>query len=76
MMPEGLMQTFNDQEVRDLIYYLRSPAQAPLPATAETARPFLTAKISLAGMEISRYGKLRAVKSSAALPSASSTTNS
>src|ERR1043166_5029243 len=33
MMPEGLLQTFNDQEVRDLLYYLRSPAQAPLPTT-------------------------------------------
>src|SRR5437867_7409656 len=32
MMPEGLLLTFNDQEVRDLIYYLRGPAQAPLPA--------------------------------------------
>jgi putative heme-binding domain-containing protein len=32
MMPEGLLQTFNDQEVRDLIYYLRGPGQAPLPA--------------------------------------------
>ena len=31
MMPEGLLQTFNDQEVRDLIFYLRSPAQAPMP---------------------------------------------
>src|SRR5204863_4564253 len=37
MMPEGLLQTCTDQEVRDLIYYLRSPAQAPLPATSETA---------------------------------------
>src|SRR5207253_8650323 len=30
MMPEGLLQTLADQEVRDLIFYLRSPAQAPL----------------------------------------------
>jgi putative membrane-bound dehydrogenase-like protein len=36
MMPEGLLQTFNDQEVRDLLYYLRSPAQAPLPTTTST----------------------------------------
>jgi putative membrane-bound dehydrogenase-like protein len=36
MMPEGLLQTFNDQEVRDLLYYLRSPAQAPLPTTTGT----------------------------------------
>ena len=34
MMPEELLQPFNDQEVRDLIYYLRGPAQAPLPASA------------------------------------------
>jgi putative membrane-bound dehydrogenase-like protein len=34
MMPEGLLQTYNEQEVRDLLYYLRSPAQAPLPVTA------------------------------------------
>ena len=44
MMPEGLLQTFTDQEVRDLIYYLRSPGQAPLPATAETAASFFNGK--------------------------------
>ena len=32
MMPEGLLDTLQDQEVRDLIYYLRQPAQASLPA--------------------------------------------
>jgi putative membrane-bound dehydrogenase-like protein len=32
MMPEGLLQPFTDQEVRDLLYYLRSPGQAPMPA--------------------------------------------
>ena len=32
MMPEGLLQALTDGEVRDLIAYLRSPAQAPLPA--------------------------------------------
>jgi putative heme-binding domain-containing protein len=31
MMPEGLLAALNDQEVRDLIYYLMSPAQVPLP---------------------------------------------
>jgi putative membrane-bound dehydrogenase-like protein len=36
MMPEGLLQTFNDQEVRDLIYYLRGPAQAPMPVATQT----------------------------------------
>ena len=33
MMPEGLLAPLSDQEVRDLIAYLRSPAQVPLPAT-------------------------------------------
>lgn len=32
MMPEGLLDTLKDQEVRDLIYYLRQPAQAKLPS--------------------------------------------
>lgn len=31
MMPEGLLDTLPDQEVRDLIYYLRQAAQASLP---------------------------------------------
>ncbi|MBA4148145.1 MAG: c-type cytochrome [Verrucomicrobia bacterium] len=31
MMPEGLLDPLNDQEVRDLIYYLRQPGQVPLP---------------------------------------------
>ncbi|HEY6168464.1 MAG TPA: PVC-type heme-binding CxxCH protein, partial [Verrucomicrobiae bacterium] len=31
MMPEGLLTPLNDQEVRDLIFYLRSPGQVPLP---------------------------------------------
>jgi putative heme-binding domain-containing protein len=35
MMPEGLMQGLSDQEVRDLIYYLSRPGQAPLMATPE-----------------------------------------
>ena len=30
MMPEGLLDTLKEQEVRDLIYYLRQPAQARL----------------------------------------------
>jgi hypothetical protein len=44
MMPEGLLMPLNDQEVRDLLYYLRSAAQAPLPATAETASLFFNGK--------------------------------
>lgn len=31
MMPEGLLKTLKDDEVRDLIAYLRTTAQAPLP---------------------------------------------
>ena len=50
MMPEGLLQTFSEQEVRDLLYYLRSPAQAPLPANAETAALFFNGK-DLTGWE-------------------------
>jgi putative heme-binding domain-containing protein len=30
MMPEGLLAPFKDQEIRDLLYYLRQSAQAPL----------------------------------------------
>jgi len=31
MMPEGLLQLFTEAEVRDLIAYLKSPQQVPLP---------------------------------------------
>ena len=31
MMPEGLVLTFSDQELRDLISYLRGQGQVPLP---------------------------------------------
>ena len=31
MMPEGLVLTFTDQELRDLVSYLRGEGQAPLP---------------------------------------------
>ncbi len=31
MMPEGLLQAMAEDEVRDLLAYLRSPAQVPLP---------------------------------------------
>lgn len=31
MMPEGLLQPFSDEQVRDLIAYLRHPGQVPLP---------------------------------------------
>lgn len=37
MMPEGLLEALTEQEVRDLIYYLRQPAQAPLPESEQAA---------------------------------------
>ncbi len=50
MMPEGLLQPLNDQEVRDLIYYVRGPGQAPLPASNESAAMFFNGK-DLAGWD-------------------------
>ena len=44
MMPEGLLQSLNDQEVRDLIYYLRGQAQAPLRASADSLAAFFNGK--------------------------------
>jgi putative heme-binding domain-containing protein len=44
MMPEGLLQTFKDQEVRDLIYYVRGPAQAPMPPEVQVSLPFFNGK--------------------------------
>ena len=35
MMPEGLLQALSDDEVRDLLAYLRSPAQVALPVEAK-----------------------------------------
>lgn len=37
MMPEGLLANLSAQEIRDLIAYLQSPAQVPLPAGSEEA---------------------------------------
>ena len=31
MMPDGLLRSFSDEQIRDLIIYLRSPDQVPLP---------------------------------------------
>jgi putative membrane-bound dehydrogenase-like protein len=50
MMPEGLLQNLNDQEVRDLLYYLRGPAQAPLPPNVETSLALFNLK-DLTGWE-------------------------
>lgn len=38
MMPEGIFEKLSDQDVRDLIRYLASPQQVPLPDTATGAR--------------------------------------
>ena len=35
MMPEGLLQAMTETEVRDLVAYLKSPSQVPLPPKAE-----------------------------------------
>jgi putative heme-binding domain-containing protein len=50
MMPEGLLQPLEEQEVRDLIYYLRGPGQAPLIATTNSATAFFNGK-DLTGWE-------------------------
>ena len=50
MMPEGLLAQLNDQEVRDLIYYLGRPGQVPLLATPETVSYFFNGK-DLAGWD-------------------------
>ena len=36
MMPEGLLDNFKEQDVRDLVAYVRGPKQVPLPATASS----------------------------------------
>lgn len=44
MMPEGLLTPLSDQEIRDLIIYLRQPAQVPMVATKDTAVLFFNGK--------------------------------
>jgi putative heme-binding domain-containing protein len=44
MMPEGLLDTFTDADVRDLVAYLRSPAQTPLAASPDSAKDFFNGK--------------------------------
>jgi putative membrane-bound dehydrogenase-like protein len=39
LMPEGLLSKLSDQDVRDLVAYLVSPGQVPLPATASDSAP-------------------------------------
>lgn len=50
MMPEGLLTTLEDQAVRDLLYYLRQPAQAPLVADTENLGLFFN-KTDLTGWD-------------------------
>lgn len=50
MMPEGLLAQLNDQEIRDLIYYLGRPGQVPLLATPDTVAYFFNNK-DLAGWD-------------------------
>ena len=47
MMPEGLLDQFAAKDLRDLIAYLRSPTQVPLPQSASGAQP--VQKLSTAG---------------------------
>jgi putative membrane-bound dehydrogenase-like protein len=44
MMPEGLLDNLDDQEIRDLIYYLSSPGQVPLLATQDTLPLFFNGR--------------------------------
>ena len=44
MMPDGLLQTLKDAEVRALFGYLRNPKQVPVLATAENAKDLFNGK--------------------------------
>ena len=44
MMPEDLLKPLTDQEIRDLIIYLRQPVQVPMIATPETTTLFFNGK--------------------------------
>jgi putative membrane-bound dehydrogenase-like protein len=44
MMPEGLLEHLEDQEFRDLLYYLTRPGQAALIATQDTLRPLFNGR--------------------------------
>ena len=39
LMPEGLLDPLNDQEIADLLRYLQSPTQVPLPSEASEPTP-------------------------------------
>jgi hypothetical protein len=42
-MPEGLLEPLSDEQVRDLVAYLRHPGQVPRPAGATGAPTTSTA---------------------------------
>jgi putative heme-binding domain-containing protein len=44
MMPEGLLQALSNAEVRDLVAYLKGPAQVPMSATADNIQGFFNGK--------------------------------
>ena len=44
MMPEGLLTQLSEQDVRDLLFYLRQPGQVPLIATADNLALFFNGK--------------------------------
>jgi putative membrane-bound dehydrogenase-like protein len=44
MMPEDLLKPLTDQEIRDLIIYLRQPVQVPMIATPDTVSLFFNGK--------------------------------
>jgi putative heme-binding domain-containing protein len=44
MMPEGLLDSLTEQEVRDLVAYLASPTQAPLYAMPENLNAFFNGR--------------------------------
>ncbi len=50
MMPEGLLQALSNGEVRDLVAYLKTPAQVPMAATADNVGWFFSGK-DLSGWE-------------------------
>ena len=44
MMPEGLLQQISDDEVRDLVAYLKQPSQVPMLATPDNVGSFFNGK--------------------------------
>ena len=44
MMPEGLLDALSDAERRDLVAYLQSAKQVPIPATKDNAKAFFNGK--------------------------------